>query len=318
MPPRTRKSAVIAEVVAVMPTSPRAARSVRAAASIPAATPPPAGRDSAVQKAKAAKLAKQLNSLYPSPPIPLNHESTFQLLVAVILSAQTTDKKVNQVTPRLFRVAPDAASMAKLHPTAIQEIIKEIGLAKTKAANLAKTANMLMEKHQGQVPGSFEELEVLAGVGHKTASVVMAQAFGHPSFPVDTHIHRLAQRWGLTDGKNVVQTENDLKAAFPESIWNDLSLQIIFFGREHCAAQRHDPVACPICSWAAVPPYDQIGFSPLKPGQSPTAAAKQKAKSPRAKGKEISPSKKRAVTSKFFQEDSGQAAKPGKQRKPMA
>lgn len=199
--------------------------------------------------------------------------------------------------------------MAKLEPGTIQEIIKEIGLAKTKATNLSKTAKMLVEQHQGEVPGTFEELEALAGVGHKTASVVMAQAFGHPSFPVDTHIHRLAQRWGLTDGKNVVQTENDLKAIFPESIWNDIHLQIIFFGREHCPAQRHDPSGCPICSWAAVPPYDQPGFSPLKPGQSPSAAKKSKSKTSKAEPNTESPSRKRGLTSKYFKDVEGQAGK---------
>lgn len=175
---------------------------------------------------------------------------------------------MNQVTPSLFARAPDAKRMSAMPVTDIQDAIKQIGLAKTKANNLHRMATMLVERYDGEVPSTFEELEELPGVGHKTASVIMAQAFGYPSFPVDTHIHRLAQRWGLTDGKNVQTTEADLKSVFPEELWNDLHLQIIYFGREHCPAQRHDPTNCPICSWAAVPPYDQAGSSPLKPGQS--------------------------------------------------
>mmetsp|Transcript_446 Transcript_446/g.1349 ORF Transcript_446/g.1349 Transcript_446/m.1349 type:complete len:395 (+) Transcript_446:177-1361(+) len=233
-------------------------------------------------KAKAAQIAKQLGALYPNPPIPLDHTTNYQLLVAVVLSAQSTDKKVNEITPNLFKIAPDAHRMALLDVATIQEAIKAIGLAKTKASNLKRAAEMLVELHGGEVPSTFEELEALPGVGHKTASVIMAQAFNHPAFPVDTHIHRLAQRWGLTDGKNVERTEADLKAAFPEPLWNDLHLQIIYFGREHCPAPRHDPAACPICSWAAVSPYDEAGVSPLKPGKS---AASANGKSPAAKRK---------------------------------
>eukprot|EP00193_Tetraselmis_chui_P009684 CAMPEP_0177771426 /NCGR_PEP_ID=MMETSP0491_2-20121128/11578_1 /TAXON_ID=63592 /ORGANISM="Tetraselmis chuii, Strain PLY429" /LENGTH=345 /DNA_ID=CAMNT_0019288959 /DNA_START=133 /DNA_END=1170 /DNA_ORIENTATION=- len=324
LPPRRRSTTLEAAVAPVVPdvvSGSRRARvvpPVRATASAPA-TPPKPGDDSAALKKKAAKLARQLNTLYPNPPIPLDHESPFQLLVAVVLSAQTTDKKVNQVTPRLFDIAPDAVSMAKLDTATIQDVIKEIGLAKTKAANLSKTAAMLVEKHGGQVPNTFEELEALAGVGHKTASVVMAQAFGHPSFPVDTHIHRLAQRWGLTDGKNVVQTENDLKAVFPESVWNDIHLQFIFFGREHCPAQRHDPTGCPICSWAAVPPYNQPGFSPLKAGQSPGAPGKRKAAPPVA-DVVLKPAGTRAVKSKFFPDESPEKpkSKSNKRKRPAA
>lgn len=229
---------------------------------------------------KALAIAEQLNKLYPNPPIPLDHGSDFQLLCAVVLSAQTTDKKVNEVTPELFRIAPDAGAMAALDVDTIAHCIRQLGLAPTKAKNLKALSQMLVDRHGGRVPETFEELEELPGVGHKTASVVMAQVHGHDAFPVDTHIHRLTQRWGLTEGASVVQTEADLKLLFPPHMWRDLHLQIIFFGREKCPAQRHDPVLCPICSWAAVPPYNKPGNSPLKPGQkagqaSPKAAAKR-------------------------------------------
>lgn len=201
--------------------------------------------------AKIARIAETLEALYPETPIPLDHVDPFTLLVAVMLSAQTTDKKVNQVTPALFARAPTPEAMAALDVEEIRALIREIGLAPTKAKNLKRTAELLVERHGGRVPESFEELEALPGVGHKTASVVMSQAFGHPAFPVDTHIHRLAARWGLSSGRNVEETERDLKAAFPESTWNRLHLQIIFFGREHCPARGHDLEACPICAWAA-------------------------------------------------------------------
>ncbi|KAG2454382.1 hypothetical protein HYH02_001405 [Chlamydomonas schloesseri] len=200
---------------------------------------------------KAARIQAQLAQLYPNPPIPLTHASPFQLLVAVMLSAQSTDIKVNTVTPELFLRGPNAATMAKLEVSEIEGIIRVLGLAPTKAKNVRAMSQILVEQYGGQVPGSWEGLEALPGVGHKTASVVMSQAFGHPAFPVDTHIHRLAQRWGLSNGKSVEQTEQDLKALLPESTWRDAHLQIIYFGREHCPAQRHDPAACPICSWAA-------------------------------------------------------------------
>ena len=200
---------------------------------------------------KADRIATQLAELYPSVPVPLDHTDPFTLLVAVALSAQTTDKKVNQVTPALFRHAPDAKSMAKAAVSDIQELIREVGLAPTKAKNMVRSAQLITERHAGQVPQSFEELEALPGIGHKTASVVMAQAFGVPAFPVDTHIHRLAARWGLSRGTTVERTERDLKAVFPREDWNDLHLQIIFFGREHCPARSHDLRQCPICSWAA-------------------------------------------------------------------
>lgn len=200
---------------------------------------------------KAERIQRQLDELYPDPPIPLDHRDPFTLLVAVMLSAQTTDKKVNEVTPALFARAPDAAAMAELDVDEIRSLIREIGLAPTKAKNLARTAQILVSEHGGEVPASFEALEALPGVGHKTASVVMAQAFDHPAFPVDTHIHRLAARWGLSTGRSVEQTEVDLKRVFPRETWNKVHLQIIFFGREHCPARYHDLDACPICSWAA-------------------------------------------------------------------
>ena len=200
---------------------------------------------------KAARIRAILDELYPKPPIPLAHTDPFTLLVAVLLSAQTTDARVNMVTPELFRRGPDPASMAKLSVDEIHDLIKTCGLAPAKARNIRRLSEILLEQHGGQVPTSFEELEALPGVGHKTASVVMAQAFGVPAFPVDTHIHRLAARWGLSNGRSVEQTERDLKALFPEASWNRLHLQIIYFGREHCPARGHDLAACPICSFAA-------------------------------------------------------------------
>jgi endonuclease-3 len=199
---------------------------------------------------KAARIARILEERFPQPAIPLDHEDPFQLLVAVVLSAQTTDARVNLVTPALFARAPDAAAMARLPVATILGFIRTCGLAPTKARNLKALAQQLVSAHGGQVPRSFEALEALPGVGHKTASVVMAQAFGVPSFPVDTHIHRLAARWGLSSGKNVVITEHDLKRAFPEARWNPLHLQIIYFGRSHCPARGHVIADCPICSWA--------------------------------------------------------------------
>jgi endonuclease-3 len=202
---------------------------------------------------KAARIHAQLDALYPDPPIPLDHRDPFTLLVAVMLSAQTTDKKVNQVTPALFAEAPTPAALAALGEDRVRELIREIGLAPTKAKNLVRTGALLVQRHGGVVPESFEDLEALPGVGHKTASVVMAQAFGHPAFPVDTHIHRLAARWGLSSGANVVQTEADLVRLFPREAHNRLHLQFIYFGREHCPARHHDLQRCPICSWAASP-----------------------------------------------------------------
>lgn len=200
---------------------------------------------------KADRILEQLEGFYPVTPIPLDHESPFQLLVAVMLSAQTTDKKVNEVTPSLFAEAPDAQAMAKLSVDSIREQIRQIGLAPTKAKNLRRMSELLLERHAGEVPADLDALEALPGVGHKTASVVMSQSFGVPSFPVDTHIHRLAARWGLSSGKNVETTERDLKALFPIASWNKLHLQIIYFGREYCPARGHDLSQCPICGWAA-------------------------------------------------------------------
>ncbi|MEM7350704.1 MAG: endonuclease III [Acidobacteriota bacterium] len=199
---------------------------------------------------KTRRIVEILDELYPTTPIPLDHQDPFTLLIAVLLSAQTTDKKVNEVTPALFEDGPTPERMAQLSVEHIRQHIRQLGLAPQKAKNIRKLSEMLVESG-GEVPRTFEALEALPGVGHKTASVVMAQAFGFPAFPVDTHIHRLAARWGLSDGSSVVKTERDLKRAFPEELWNRLHLQIIFFGREHCPAQYHDLDACPICSWAA-------------------------------------------------------------------
>ena len=198
---------------------------------------------------KGKKIAGILEKLYPETPIPLDHNSAYTLLVAVMLSAQTTDKKVNQVTPKLFQKADTPEKMALLEVDAIQNIIQEIGLAPTKAKNLKKMARQIIKS--GGLRGEWEYLENLAGVGHKTASVVMSQWYGFPAFPVDTHIHRLAKRWGLTKGKNVAMTERDLKKIWPKESWNKLHLQIIFFGREFCPARNHNLEKCKICSWSA-------------------------------------------------------------------
>jgi len=200
---------------------------------------------------KAERIQRMLESLYPETPVPLDHENSFQLLVAVLMSAQTTDLKVNEVTPELFKQGPTAEKMATLEVEQIQAMIKQVGLAPTKAKNIKRLSELLIERHDGVIPNTFEELEALPGVGHKTAGVVLAQAYGIPAFPIDTHIHRLAARWGLSNGTNVVKTEKDLKALFPRESWNKLHLQIIFFGREYCPARNHDLTQCPICSWTA-------------------------------------------------------------------
>jgi endonuclease-3 len=199
---------------------------------------------------KAKKIGEILDRLYPQPDVPLAHEDAFTLLVAVVLSAQTTDAQVNRVTPKLFALAPTPDAMAKLSDAEILDAIRSCGLAPSKAKNLGKLAAMLVRDHGGRVPDSIEELEKLPGVGHKTAGVVMSQAFGRPAFPVDTHIHRLARRWGLSRGTTVEQTERDLKKVFPEEEWGRRHLQIIYFGRERCPALRHDPKKCEICGWA--------------------------------------------------------------------
>ncbi|MEC7241032.1 MAG: endonuclease III [Myxococcota bacterium] len=200
---------------------------------------------------KVEKIQRILADRYPETPVPLDHKDPYTLLIAVLLSAQCTDARVNQVTPALFAAADNPRDMVKLEVDAIRQIIRPCGLSPAKSKNIHRLSEMLLELHGGEVPQSFEALEELPGVGHKTASVVMAQAFGVPAFPVDTHIHRLAWRWGLSSGKNVVQTEKDLKRLFPEEEWNALHLRIIFFGREFCPARGHDIDECPICRWAA-------------------------------------------------------------------
>ena len=191
-------------------------------------------------------VTSTLEKLYPNPEIPLNHENNFTFLVAVMLSAQSTDKKVNEISPRLFKKANTAEKMNLLNADEIKNYIKEIGLAPTKSKNIKKMSQQLLSLHRGKVPNTFKELENLAGVGHKTASVIMSQAFNHSAFPVDTHIHRLAFRWKLSNGKNVATTENDLKRKFDKSLWNKLHLQMIFYGREYCPA-RKKKCACDIC-----------------------------------------------------------------------
>lgn len=200
---------------------------------------------------KARRILAILDELYPEVDIPLDHRDPFTLLVAVVLSAQTTDKLVNEVTPALFARAATPERMAALGVDEIRSLIRRIGLTDQKAKSLRGLSEILVAEHGGRVPRSFEALEALPGVGHKTASVVMTQAFGEPAFPVDTHIHRLAARWGLSSGRNVAQTERDLKRLFPRESWGKAHLQIIYFGREHCPALRHNLEACPICSWAA-------------------------------------------------------------------
>ncbi len=196
---------------------------------------------------RADHLLKRLEELYPETPVPLDHTSPYTLLIAVLLSAQCTDIRVNLVTPALFKLADTPEKMRHVPVDKIREIIRTCGLSPTKSAAISRLSEILVEQHKGIVPQSFEELEKLPGVGHKTASVVMAQAFGVPSFPVDTHIHRLAKRWKLTSGKNVVQTERDLKKVFPKESWNKLHLQIIFYGREHCTARGCDGKTCMLC-----------------------------------------------------------------------
>lgn len=192
-------------------------------------------------------ILQKLQSLYPAPPIPLQHKDTYTLLIAVLLSAQCTDERVNKITPALFALADNPKDMAKVPVEKIQAIIRPCGLSPQKSKAISVLSQIIMEKYQGQVPEDWQALESLPGVGHKTASVVMSQAFGHPAFPVDTHIHRLAQRWGLTDGANVARTEKDLKRLFPESSWNALHLQIIYYGREFCSARGCDGTVCEIC-----------------------------------------------------------------------
>lgn len=200
---------------------------------------------------KCQRIQAVLDALYPAPPVPLDHRDAYTLLIAVLLSAQCTDVRVNSVTPALFRLADTPAQMAAQDEAAIREIIRPCGLSPQKSKAIKRLSELLVEHHAGAVPADLQALEALPGVGHKTAQVVMAQAFGEPSFPVDTHIHRLMTRWGLTSGKSVEQTERDAKRLFPRQHWNKLHLQIIYFGRGQCPARGHQPAACPICSWAA-------------------------------------------------------------------
>ena len=207
----------------------------------------PPSPDFRIAPARAAYIDRRLEELYPATPIPLDHRDPYTLLVAVLLSAQCTDKRVNLVTPHLWAVADNPANMARVPVAEIQAIIRPCGLSPQKARAIDGLSRLLMERHGGAVPRTFEELEALPGVGHKTASVVMSQAFGVPAFPVDTHIHRLAQRWKLSSGRNVEQTERDLKKLFPEARWNQLHLRIIYYGREHCTARGCDGTVCEIC-----------------------------------------------------------------------
>ena len=200
-----------------------------------------------LRKERAIIVHSTLNKLYPIIPIPLHHENIFELLIAVLLSAQCTDERVNKVTPNLFSLANNPKDMMKLSIPKIESIIKSCGLAPQKSKNISKLSKIIAENYDSKVPESFSDLENLPGVGHKTASVVMSQGFGHPAFPVDTHIHRLAQRWGLTNGKNVTQTEKDLKQLFPKDSWNKLHLQIIYYGRSYCSARGCDGTICEIC-----------------------------------------------------------------------
>ena len=200
------------------------------------------------KKEKVAFILETLERLYPEVPIPLDHKDSYTLLIAVLLSAQCTDARVNTITPGLFAAADNPADMVKLSIEQIREIIKPCGLSPAKSKAIHGLSVILNEKYSGEVPDTFEALEALPGVGHKTASVVMSQAFGYPAFPVDTHIHRLAARWKLSSGKNVEQTEKDLKRLIPQDLWNKGHLQIIFFGREYCPARGHDIEKCPICS----------------------------------------------------------------------
>jgi endonuclease-3 len=201
-----------------------------------------------LKKQRAQLVLDRLNELYPETPVPLNHNNHFELLVAVLLSAQCTDERVNQVTPALFLLANNAASMQHVDVEEIYNIVRPCGLAPQKSKAISNLSKILVEKYNGEVPEDMAALETLPGVGHKTASVVMSQGFGHPTFPVDTHIHRLAQRWGLTKGNNVTQTERDLKKLFPKESWNSLHLQIIFYGREFCSARGCDGRVCDICT----------------------------------------------------------------------
>ena len=229
---------------------------------------------------KARKIGLILDRMYDVPDVPLAHEDPYTLLIAVLLSAQCTDERVNKTTPHLFALARTPEQMVELSVNEIREIIKPCGLSPQKSKAIHELSRLLIERHGGEVPRSFEELEALPGVGHKTASVVMAHAFGVPAFPVDTHIHRLAERWGLSSGRNVVQTERDLKELWDEKEWIRRHLQIIYFGRQHCPARSHDPKACPICSFAAPRRAASAASAPR-----PARAAAARSARPRPKGR---------------------------------
>jgi endonuclease-3 len=231
---------------------------------------------------KARRIGAILDRLYPDPGVPLRHVDPFTLLVAVLLSAQTTDARVNLVTPELFRRAPTPAAMARLPVAQIHALIRTCGLAPQKSKALKALSKILVERHRSRVPDTFEELEELPGVGHKTASVVMAQAFGRPAFPVDTHIHRLAARWGLSDGTSVVKTERDLKALFPAEAWGRVHLKLILFGRERCPARAHDLAACPICAWAASGRRRKLEARGARPRNGGASVSKRAARRPSA------------------------------------
>ena len=222
------------------------------------------------RKEKAGIIRACLDRLYPDPPIPLDHTNAFTMCIAVLLSAQATDKSVNLATPALFSVADNPADMVKLTPEKIQSYISRIGLSKTKSRNVWNLSRILLEKHGGRLPKTMEELEALPGVGHKTASVVMSQVYGQPAFAVDTHIHRLAQRWGLSNGKSVEQTEKDLKAVFPRESWSKVHLQMIYYGREFCPARNHDLARCELC--------DQVGTPAIRKAGQATKATKGESK----------------------------------------
>ncbi len=204
--------------------------------------------ESLSKKESVSFIVDKLETLYPTVPVPLDHHDPYTLLIAVLLSAQCTDERVNKITPLLFERADNPYDMIKMSVEEIKEIIRPCGLSPMKSKGIYGLSHILIDKHEGRVPDNFKDLEALPAVGHKTASVVMSQAFGYPAFPVDTHIHRLAWRWKLSNGKSVEQTEKDLKRLFDESLWNKLHLQIIFFGREYCPARGHTPEDCPICS----------------------------------------------------------------------
>jgi len=268
----------------------------------PRAAPAPLDR-----KARAARIMEILDRYIPTVDIPLDHGDPFQLLVAVILSAQCTDARVNLVTPALFRRAPTSAAMAKLGKRQILPYIRTCGLAPGKANAIAKMSRILVAQHGGEVPADLAALEELPGVGHKTASVVMAQAFHQPAFPIDTHIHRLAGRWQLSRARNVAEVERDLKAVFPRERWNTLHLQIIYFGRQYCTARQHDPAACPICCWAM---SRARADAELKQGLSKPVRAKKPRPARPAAGQSAEPAPRRGRAARV--------AKPAREATPAA